>query len=164
MRFTSTLLVFTLAVRHLDTASAATVRGVRRLDANYQKLSRNGSHLQRNLEHKKKSKVSKQCKSCPDSRISVKQGNVANGGNVGSFTDTATVTFEIIAPNPPVAEDDSYSKTVAELKDEGGKITGKILSNDRNFDGTTGDLPITSIIAVGKNGVPRTYTGSTSTI
>ena len=160
MRFTSTLLVFTLAVRHLDTASAATVRGVRRLDANYQKLSRNGSHLQRNLEHKKKSKASKQCKSCPDSMISVKQGNVANGGNVGSFTDTAAVTFEIIAPSSPIAKDDSYSKTVAELNDEGGKITGKILSNDRNFDGATGDLPITSIIVVGKNGVPRTYTGS----
>ena len=53
MRFTSALLVVTLAVHQLDTASAATVRGVRRLDANNHKLSRNGSLPQRNLSHKK---------------------------------------------------------------------------------------------------------------
>ena len=141
MRFTSALLVITLAVHHLDTASAATVRGgVRRLDANNQKLSRNGSILQRNL-HKKKGKdqdattgdalvadtttyKKKKCKSCPENMASVEQGDAVNvidaannaneeGGAVG--TDTAVVVPT--APPPTYLLDRVRPPTAAPVTD-----------------------------------------------
>ena len=141
MRFTSALLVITLAVHHLDTASAATVRGgVRRLDANNQKPSRDGSHLQRNLKHKKKGKdegattgdalvantttKKKKCKSCPDNMASVEQGDAVNvvnaannaneeGGAVG--TDTAVVVPT--APPPTYLQDRVRPPTAAPVSD-----------------------------------------------
>ena len=146
MRFTSALLVITLAVHHLDTASAATVRGgVRRLDANNQKLTRNDSNLQRNLKHKKKgkdeedvttgnalvadtttaveadtSKSKKKCKSCPYNMASVEQGdavNVVDAANNAGAVGTATAVVVPTAPPPTYLQDRVRPPTAAPVSD-----------------------------------------------
>ena len=53
---------------------------------------------------------------------------------------------------PPIAEDNTYGRTVEELNNAGGRIIGQILENDSDPDGELGDLTITSITPVGGDG------------
>ena len=80
-------------------------------------------------------------------------------------TATATVTITIEGPPqpinpfpptvaPPIAEDNSYARTVDQLNAGGGIITGQILENDSDPDGALGDLTITSITPNGGSSTP----------
>ena len=50
---------------------------------------------------------------------------------------------------PPIAEDNSYARTVDQLKAGGGTIVGQILENDSDPDGELGELVITEVIPNG---------------
>ena len=72
-------------------------------------------------------------------------------GNGG--TDVATVTIVVVGDlDPPIAEDNSYARTVDQLKADGGTITGQILENDSDPDGALGDLVITEVTPNGPGG------------
>ena len=55
---------------------------------------------------------------------------------------------------PPIAEDNSYTRTVDQLNAGGGTIIGQILENDSDPDGEVGDLTITSITPDGGANTP----------
>ena len=55
---------------------------------------------------------------------------------------------------PPIAEDNSYARTVDQLEAGGGTIIGQILENDSDPDGELGDLTITSITPNGGTNTP----------
>ena len=55
---------------------------------------------------------------------------------------------------PPIAEDNSYARTVDQLNAGGGTIIGQILENDSDPDGELGDLTITSITPNGGANTP----------
>ena len=74
-------------------------------------------------------------------------------GNGGM--DVATVTIVVVGDlDPPIAEDNSYARTVDQLNAGGGTITGQILENDSDPDGALGDLTITSITPNGGSSTP----------
>ena len=61
---------------------------------------------------------------------------------------------------PPIAEDNTYGRTVEELNNAGGTIVGEILTNDSDPDGALGELTITSITPVGGDGTVTPTAGT----
>ena len=55
---------------------------------------------------------------------------------------------------PPIAEDNSYVRTVDQLNASDGTIIGQILENDSDPDGALGNLTITSITPNGGSSTP----------
>ena len=73
-------------------------------------------------------------------------------------SDTAEVCIDVIGENDlPIAEDDSYFKTVSQLNNAGGVITAEIMDNDSDPDNQK--LTIISITPIGPGGQPSTYSG-----
>ena len=61
---------------------------------------------------------------------------------------------------PPIAEDNTYGRTVEELNNADGTIIGEILTNDSDPDGALGELTITSITPVGGDGTVTPTAGT----
>ena len=62
------------------------------------------------------------------------------------FTDTGTITINVVTPNqPPVATDDTATTT------QGAAVTANVLANDTDTDGTL-DLASVSVTVNGSNG------------
>jgi len=83
-----------------------------------------------------------------------------NGGR-----DEATVTIVVVGDlDPPIAEDNSYTRTVDQLNAGNGAIIGQILENDSDPDGGVGDLTITSITPDGGDGTVTPTAGTEYTL
>ena len=61
---------------------------------------------------------------------------------------------------PPIAEDNTYGRTVEELNNADGTIIGEILTNDSDPDGALGEFTITSITPVGGDGTVTPTAGT----
>ena len=73
-------------------------------------------------------------------------------------SDTAEGCIDVIGENDlPIAEDDSYFRTVSQLNDDNGTITADIMDNDS--DPENQPLTIISITPIGPGGQPSTYSG-----
>ena len=73
------------------------------------------------------------------------------------------VTIRVVGEGgiaPPIAEDNTYGRTVEELNNAGGIIVGEIMENDSDPDGALGELTITSITPVGGDGTVTPTAGT----